>query len=420
MTVIAMFGAQWGDEGKGKIADVLGENLNAMARFNGGNNAGHTIVVNDDKFALHLIPSGILRSEVSCYICRGVVVDPWVLLEEIGKLKSRGVDTSNLMLDPHCHLIMPYHKALDSAQEFLMGDSKIGTTGRGIGPCYADKAYRIGVRVIDLTNPRLLFLKIDVALKRHGRLLAEMGHDITSGDIIEPLREVSEDIIALISDTGGAIRNHITDGDNVLLEGAQGFLLDTDHGSYPYVTSSSCHPAGAATGIGIAANEIDGTIGVVKAYQTRVGAGPMPTELLDEVGDRIRERGAEFGTTTGRPRRCGWLDLPLLKMTIANTGMGGIALTKLDVLDGLDKVTVCVDYEIEGEALNGAVPQSYQIERAKPIYEELPGWSEGDSEITAGQYDYINYIEKALDIPVAIVSVGPERKQTIIREHPFG
>ncbi len=419
MSVVAMFGAQWGDEGKGKIADALGENLDAMARFNGGNNAGHTIVVGGDKFALHLIPSGILRPEVACYICRGVVIDPRVLLEEISKLQSRGVDASRLMLDPHCHLIMPYHLTLDNAQEFLMGDGKIGTTGRGIGPCYADKAYRIGIRAIDLTDTDSLASKIDMALKRHGGLLSEMGHDYTSDDIVKSLREVLEDIIALMGDTAGSVRRHITAGDNVLLEGAQGFILDIDHGSYPFVTSSNCHPAGAAAGIGIAARDIGGSLGIVKAYQTRVGAGPMPTELTDEVGDKIRERGREFGTTTGRPRRCGWLDLPLLKMTIANTGMDSIALTKLDVLDGLDTVQVCVDYEVDGKVLNGKIPQSYQIDKAKPIYEELPGWGEGNGELSGGQNEYIGFIEETLGVPVVIVSIGPERKQTIIRASVF-
>jgi len=343
-----------------------------------------------------------------------------VLLEEIAELQTRGVDTSNLMMDPHCHLIMPYHKALDNIQESLMGEGKIGTTGRGIGPCYADKAYRIGVRAVDLTTPDNLPDKIDLAQKRHGRLLSEMGHDFNADDIVESIREVSDVFARLIGNTSSAIQGHIEKGENVLLEGAQGFLLDVDHGSYPFVTSSSCHPAGAATGIGIAANAISDIIGVVKAYQTRVGSGPMPTELTDGVGEKIRERGAEFGTTTGRPRRCGWLDLPLLKMTIANAGMSSIALTKLDVLDGLDTVKVCVDYEISGKKLGGVAPQSYQIEKAEPVYEELPGWEECGGDINQGQSDYIKFIEEALGIPVAIVSLGPERSQTIIRERPFG
>ncbi len=419
MTVVAMFGAQWGDEGKGKVADVLGEELNAMARFNGGNNAGHTIIVGDDKFALHLVPSGILRPGVHCYICRGVVVDPWVLLGEIENLRSRGVDTKRLVLDPHCHLIMPYHKALDDAQEILMDKGKIGTTGRGIGPCYADKAYRIGIRGIDLLDEELLSSKLEIALKRHGSLLSEMGYGFDVASVISPIREISGAITPLFGDTAIAVRNLISAGGKVLLEGAQGFLLDVDHGTYPFVTSSSCHPAGSAAGIGIAARDIDSSLGIVKAYQTRVGAGPMPTELLDETGDKIRERGGEFGTTTGRPRRCGWLDIPLLKMTAASTGMDCIALTKLDVLNGLHKVKVCVDYEIAGKSLGGLIPQSYQIDNAEPVYEELPGWGENGGGLSKGQKDYITYIEEAVGIPISIVSVGPERNQTIIKESVF-
>jgi adenylosuccinate synthase len=425
MSVVAMIGAQWGDEGKGKIADVLSREAAAMARFNGGNNAGHTVVVGDTKTVLRLAPVGILRPDVRCYVGRGCVVNPAYLLEELGRLRELGVKVDNLAVDWHCHLILPYHIELDKAGDEALGSRRIGTTGRGIGPCYADKAGRLGLRLADLFDEKRLAERLGALADRHAPTLKALGVDVDEKEVLAGLQEAAPKLAPYAGDVAVAMRDEIASGAKVLLEGAHGLLLDLDYGTYPFVTSSTVHPGGAAAGLGLPCGSVDRVLGVVKAYQTRVGEGPFPTELDDELGERLRKRGNEYGSTTGRPRRCGWLDLVLLKFAVETTGVDLIALNKLDVLDGVEAVKVCVAYELDGERLERVPAPFDHIDKVTPVYEELPGWPEGASGATsyaalpAAAKAYVDFIEDFAQAEVAFVSTGPGREEGFLRLEIF-
>jgi adenylosuccinate synthase len=421
MEVTVMVGAQWGDEGKGKIADVLSAKCNLMARCNGGNNAGHTIVIDGTQHILHLVPSGIFRPGVRCCIGRGVIVDPFVLLEEVDYLKSVGVDVSPLLVDYACHLILPIHKALDVAQETLMGKSALGTTKRGIGPCYADKQYRLGLRLEDLLFDYAFEEKMEICYRRHAPILEAAGTEADYGADIEAVRGTADKLQAFAGDVGTEVQAYVAAGKSIFVEGAQGCLLDPDHGTYPYVTSSTIHPAIAAAGLGVPFSDVETVLGVVKAYQTRVGNGPMPTELDGETADAIRDRGSEYGATTGRPRRVGWLDLPLLRYTVATAGITSIALTKLDVLADMDELYVCDAYEIDGERVDTFGQPFGRIWDVKPILrkmEPFPGsWGKAAAydDLPAEARVYVEYIEDAVGAPVRYVSTGPGRGEVVIK-----
>ncbi|UCE25993.1 MAG: adenylosuccinate synthase [Candidatus Coatesbacteria bacterium] len=422
MGVTVMVGAQWGDEGKGKIADVLSAECDLMARCNGGNNAGHTIVIDGVQHILHLVPSGIFRPGVRCCVGRGVIVDPFVLLDEIDYVKSTGADVSTLLIDYACHLILPIHKTLDAAQEALMGKSALGTTKRGIGPCYADKQYRLGVRLEDLLFDYDFAAKMEMCYVRHAPVLEAAGVSADFSVDLDAVLGVADRLRQFAGDVGAEVRSYITEGKRVFVEGAQGLLLDPDHGTYPYVTSSTIHPAVAASGIGIPGTKVDEVLGVVKAYQTRVGAGPMPTELDGDVADMIRDRGGEYGATTGRPRRVGWLDLPLLRYAVETAGINSIALTKLDVLAGMDELFVCDAYEMASETV-GTFGQPFgRIWDAKPVLKEMEpfegGW-DGIStydELPAAARLYIEFVEDAVGASVRYVSTGPGRDEIVTKK----
>lgn len=375
MSVTILVGSQWGDEGKGKIVDILSEKIDIVARYQGGANAGHTVEIDDKKYVLHLIPSGILRENCTCVIGNGVVIDPNALLEEIDVLESFGIKVEGRLLISHnAHLIMPYHKLLDSINETR--ENKIGTTGKGIGPCYIDKYARKGIRIVDLQNKRILEEKIRLNMKEKNDLLWKMyeqeGLDVEQ--IIKTYLDFDKRIDKYIKDVPVYLNNAISEGKSILLEGAQGALLDVDHGTYPYVTSSNPTSGGACTGTGIPPNKIDNVVGIVKAYITRVGMGPFPTELLDSDGEILRSTGAEFGATTGRPRRCGWFDAPLVKYSSAINGMDSVALTKLDVLSNFQEIKVCVNYRYEGKILKSFPTDVEKLSHVEPVYMSLPGW----------------------------------------------
>ena len=419
MSVTVLVGSQWGDEGKGKIVDILSEKYKIVARYQGGANAGHTVIIGDNKYILHLIPSGILREDVICVIGNGVVLDPTALLEEIDLLEKNGIKVEGrLFISHNAHLIMPYHKLLDSISE--SGESKIGTTGRGIGPCYIDKFARKGIRIVDLLDRTELEKKIRINLKEKNELLKKVyeheGLDVDA--IVKEYLEFDKTIDKYIKDVPSFLNNAITEGKSVLLEGAQGALLDVDHGTYPFVTSSSPTSGGASTGTGIPPTKIDSVIGIVKAYTTRVGNGPFPTELLDNDGEKLREVGDEFGATTGRPRRCGWYDAFLVAYSQMVNGITSAAITKLDVLSSFEKIKVCVGYELNGKKIRYFPTAVEQLSEVKPIYEELDGWNKDISNCTS--YDqlpkktieYLNFIAKQSGIKIDIISVGPKRRQT--------
>ncbi len=419
MTVRAVIGTQWGDEGKGKVVDFLCEDADYVVRFQGGSNAGHTIKVGDEKYKFHLLPSGVVRGK-TCVIGNGVVVDPEVFLEEIDSLRKRGIEP-RVMVSDRANVIMPYHKILDGAEESYLGKKRIGTTKRGIGPCYSDKIARKGIRVADLLNENLLRDKLESIFPIKEKLAEIYGvrFDFDIDELVEKYTEYGRKIEPYVTDTIAELNRAIKEGKNVLLEGAQGVMLDVDFGTYPYTTSSNTISGGACTGSGIPPKCIDEVIGVVKAYTTRVGMGPLPTELKDEIGKHLQERGGEFGTTTGRARRCGWLDLVVLKHSITISGVDKIALTKLDVLDGLREVKVCVGYEYDGRIMD-TVPSNIRIlENVKPVYEKLDGWKSVSGAKTFENLPeeakkYIKFIEEFLDIEVFLVSTGAEREKTII------
>ena len=419
MSVTILVGSQWGDEGKGKIVDILSENFDIVARYQGGANAGHTVEIGDKKYVLHLIPSGILRENCICVIGNGVVIDPTALLEEIDLLESLGIKIEGRLLISHnAHLIMPYHKLLDSINESR--GNKIGTTGKGIGPCYIDKYARKGIRVVDLQNKKILEEKIRLYTKEKNDLLWKMyeqeGLDVKY--IIKTFVEFDKRIDKYIKDVSVYLNNAISEGKSILLEGAQGALLDVDHGTYPYVTSSNPTSGGACTGTGIPPNKIDTVAGIVKAYTTRVGMGPFPTELFDSNGEMLRSEGAEFGATTGRPRRCGWFDVPLVKYSSIINGLDYVALTKLDVLSIFKEIKVCVNYRLEGKLLKSFPTDFDRLSNVEPAYESLPGWNIDISTCTSYNdlpqraKDYLGFISDKAGIRINIISVGPKREQT--------
>ncbi|MBS4035879.1 MAG: adenylosuccinate synthase [Ignavibacterium sp.] len=419
MSATVLVGSQWGDEGKGKIVDILSEKYKIVARYQGGANAGHTVIIGDKQHILHLIPSGILRDDVICVIGNGVVIDPSALLEEIEILEKNGINVEGrLYISHNAHLIMPYHKLLDSISE--SGEQKIGTTGRGIGPCYIDKFARKGIRIVDLLDRAELEKKIRANLKEKNELLKKVyeheGLDVDS--IVKDYLEFDKAIDKYIKDVPAFLNQALNEGKSILLEGAQGTLLDIDHGTYPFVTSSSPTSGGACTGTGIPPTKIDSVIGIVKAYTTRVGNGPFPTELLNEEGEKLRKIGAEFGATTGRPRRCGWYDAFLVAYSQMVNGITSVAITKLDVLSGFEKINVCIGYELNGKRLKSYPSSVDQLSSVTPIYEELDGWDEDISnclsydELPAKTKEYLEFIAKHSGIKIDIISVGPKRKQT--------
>ena len=419
MTVTTIIGAQWGDEGKGKITDYLADNSKVVARSQGGNNAGHTIVIDDKKYKLHLLPSGILRTDVINVIGNGVVVNPEVLLSELNNLDS---ERGELIISDRAHVIMPYHKLLDGGEETSKGKSMIGTTGNGIGPCYSDKASRIGIRMGDLLDEGTVVERLEKALPRNIALLSHYGinHDLNIEYLTKLCSDWKDKLGGYIADTSLLINRYIDGGENVLLEGAQGVHIDIEYGTYPFVTSSSPTTAGAALGSGIAPSKIHEVVGVTKAYLTRVGSGPFPTELENEVGEEIRSKGHEFGTTTGRPRRCGWLDLVMLELSHRICGFTSLAITKLDILSDMEEVKVCVAYKDEKGIEIKHFPSSLSnLSKYTPVYETFSGWSSADIDIGKGiipiqMQKFLDFISKELQVPISIVSLGPGRDETII------
>ncbi|GAB4290993.1 MAG: adenylosuccinate synthase [Ignavibacteriaceae bacterium] len=423
MSVTVLVGSQWGDEGKGKIVDILSEKYDIVVRYQGGANAGHTVEIGNDKFILHLIPSGILREGVTCAIGNGVVIDPTALLEEIRLLEDLNIKVNGrLFISHNAHLIMPYHKLLDSINE--LGENKIGTTGRGIGPCYIDKFARKGIRIVDLLNRKILEKKIRQNLDEKNILLQKVyqheGLDVEK--IINEYVEFDKIIDKYVKDVPLFLNNSIREGKSVLLEGAQGALLDVDYGTYPFVTSSNPTAGGACSGSGIPPTLIDDVLGIVKAYTTRVGHGPFPTELTNETGDKLRQAGAEFGATTGRPRRCGWFDGFLVKYSAMINGTEYAAVTKLDVLSVFDEIKVCVGYELHGKKLKSFPTDVERLNEVKPVYETLPGWKKdisgvsSFSDLPSETKQYLQFLEKITGVSFKIISVGPKRKQTFFRE----
>jgi len=425
---VVILGAQWGDEGKGKIVDYLTDQADAVVRYQGGHNAGHTLIIRGEKTVLHLIPSGILRGNKHCLIGNGVVVCPSALVNEMEGLQNQGVNVAEkLRISGLCPLILPYHVALDCAREEFRGNKAIGTTCRGIGPAYEDKVARRGVRVLDIQDLKKLTERISVLAEYHNFMLTQYykKEAIDPKHVLKIVMAVREKILPLITDVTEDLEKIMEKKGNILYEGAQGSLLDIDHGTYPYVTSSNTTAGAVSTGTGIGPLCIDEILGVVKAYQTRVGSGPFPTELLDETGLEMRERGQEFGSTTGRPRRCGWLDMVALKRAITNNSMTGLVLTKMDVLDNLAEVKICVAYRYEGKKLTSFPADSVMLESCEPVYETLPGWKSPTFGVThidglpKMARAYIQHIEDLSGVPITIVSTGPDRDHTMIFQHPF-
>ena len=422
MTAIALLGAQWGDEGKGKATDLLGEKVDYVVRYQGGNNAGHTVVIRDQKYALHLLPSGILSPGVIPVIGNGVVIDPSVLFEEIKGLGERGIDTSKLRISYNAHLITPYHRTIDKVSERFLGNSKIGTTGRGIGPAYADKINRIGIRVQDLFDPSILRQKVEGALRDKNQVLIKVFNrkGLEVDEVVDEYLRYAELFKPYVDDTSLLLNQALDQGKNILLEGSQGTLLDVDHGTYPFVTSSNPTAGGACTGSGIGPTRISRVIGIIKAYTTRVGSGPFPTELFDDDGEKLRSIGGEVGVTTGRARRCGWYDALIARYAVRVNGLTDLFLTKLDVLTGWEKIPVCVAYEVDGKRIEELPASQSDFHHAKPIYEYLPGWSEDISaamsldQLPSNARAYVKYLEDISGAPVSAVGVGQERDQTIV------
>ncbi|HOW74577.1 MAG TPA: adenylosuccinate synthase [Candidatus Competibacteraceae bacterium] len=425
---VVVIGAQWGDEGKGKVVDLLTENASAVVRFQGGHNAGHTLVINGQKTVLHLIPSGILREGVACLIGNGVVLSPTALLTEIDRLEQQGVAVmGRLRVSEACPLILPYHIALDQAREKALGAQAIGTTGRGIGPAYEDKVARRAVRLGDLFHPVRFAAKLSEALDFHNFVLQNyfQTEPVDVQQVLDETLIMAERLRPLAADVTALLDAHRRRGDNVLLEGAQGALLDIDHGTYPYVTSSNTTAGGAATGTGLGPRYLDYVLGITKAYATRVGGGPFPTELFDETGEYLAERGHEFGSTTGRRRRCGWFDAVALRRSILNNSVSGLCVTKLDVLDGLERIRICVGYQCESKQLDSTPLGAEALAACEPIYEEMPGWR--DSTVGIQRYEnlpanaraYLRRMEELADAPIDLISTGPDRVDTIVLRDPF-
>ncbi|MCX4027608.1 adenylosuccinate synthase [Endozoicomonas sp. SM1973] len=425
---VVVLGTQWGDEGKGKIVDLLTERVAAVARFQGGHNAGHTLVIDGKKTVLHLIPSGILRDNVKCYIGNGVVLAPDALLKEMAELEKNGVPVrERLRLSPACPLILPFHVALDLAREKFRGKEKIGTTGRGIGPAYEDKAARRGLRLGDLLNKERFAEKLKEVMDYHNFVLTQYYQEqpLDYQQVLADALTMAEQLTPLISNVVEDLHNYRKAGDDILFEGAQGSLLDIDHGTYPFVTSSNTTAGGTATGSGFGPLYLDYVLGITKAYTTRVGAGPFPTELDCGVGKHLAEKGHEFGATTGRARRCGWFDAEALRYSVQINSISGLCLTKLDVLDGLETIKICKGYLAKGQNITGSPFDADNYQNMEPIYEEMPGWQE--STIGLQSYEqlpenakaYIKRVEELVGAPIDIISTGPDRKETIVLRHPF-
>lgn len=427
MANVIVIGAQWGDEGKGKITDLLSRSADVVVRYQGGNNAGHTVVVGDRTFKLHLIPSGILYPKTECIIASGTVIDPQVLLEEVDRLKTLGISTENLFIAETAHVTMPYHRVLDRASEEQRAEHKIGTTGRGIGPTYADKSERVGIRIIDLMDEKRLAKKLRWAIEQKNIVLQKLYNlePLNADAIIEEYRGYADRLRPHVIDASLKIDEAIRERRNILFEGAQGTLLDLDHGTYPYVTSSNPVAGGACIGAGVGPTCIDRVIGVAKAYTTRVGEGPFPTELHDQVGTQIGDRGAEFGTTTGRKRRCGWFDGVIGRYAVRINGLDCLAVTKLDVLDDLEEIKVCTAYELDGKVVRDFPSDARAFARAIPIYETLAGWKQNTCEcktvedLPEAAKTYLKFLADLMEIPIAIISLGASRGQTIIVEDPI-
>lgn len=428
MSNTVVVGTQWGDEGKGKIVDLLSEHADYVVRFQGGNNAGHTMVIDGDEIISHLVPSGIIQKK-QCFIGNGVVVDPFVLLEEIDYLTKKGIDVSPDMLkvSNRAHMIMPYHKAVDHARELKKGKDKIGTTGRGIGPCYEDKATRMGIRFSDLLEQDLFTKKVETILKEKNFYL-ENYHKTDPVDpkqVINDFNGIKERLIPYIADVSVLLNKGIKHGKKILFEGAQGTHLDIEHGTYPFVTSSSTVSGNAACGSGVGPKALDEIFGIVKAYTTRVGQGPFPTELTDDIGDRIQKKGAEFGATTGRKRRCGWFDMVMVKNAARLNSLTGLVITKLDVLDELDEIKICTGYEYKGVLITDFPPSLSVLEQCTPVYEAMPGWKQDTSNIINyndlpdNTKKYLEKLEALAGVEIKIVSVGPGREATIIKGNLF-
>lgn len=427
MANVIVIGAQWGDEGKGKITDLLSKSADVVVRYQGGVNAGHTIVVEGQTFKLHLIPSGILYPDTECIIGSGTVIDPKIIIEELKQVEALGISTAKLMISEAAHVTMPYHQMMDKASEERRGSQKIGTTGRGIGPTYADKSERIGIRMIDLINPDRLREQINWIVNYKNVILEKLYNlsPLDPDEVINEYLKFADRLRPHVIDTSLSIYNAIQQRRNILFEGAQGTLLDLDHGTYPYVTSSNPVAGGACVGTGIGPTMIDRVIGVAKAYTTRVGEGPFPTEAKNEIGELLCDRGAEFGTTTGRKRRCGWFDAVIGRYAVRINGMDCMAITKLDVLDELTEIKVCVSYNMEGKRCEDLPSSSIQLAKCKPIYKTLPGWEQSTvdcrtlEDLPQKALDYLRFLAELMNVPIAIVSLGASRHQTIVVEDPI-
>jgi adenylosuccinate synthase len=428
MPAVVIVGAQWGDEGKGKATDLLAGRIDYVVKFNGGNNAGHTVVIGDEKYALHLLPSGILTPGVIPVISNGVVVDLEVLAEELDGLTARGLDVSKLVLSSHAHVITHYHRTLDKVTERFLGKRQIGTTGRGIGPTYADKINRVGIRIQDLFDEGILRQKVEGALEQKNHLLVKVFNRraISVDEVVDDLLSYQERIRPMVADTSLLLNQALADNKTVLFEGGQATMLDVDHGTYPFVTSSNATAGGAATGSGVAPWQLSRVAGIIKAYTTRVGSGPFPTELEDEWGEWLRERGHEFGTTTGRPRRCGWFDAVIGRYSTRINGVTDYVLTKLDVLTGLEEIPVCVAYEVDGKRVEELPWSQSDFHHAKPIYETFPGWSEDItnarefSDLPKTAQEYVEALEKMIGQRISVIGVGPGRDEVIVRHDLLG
>ena len=428
MPAVVLVGAQWGDEGKGKATDLLGDRVDYVVRYQGGNNAGHTVVIGDKKFALHLLPSGILTPAVVPVIGNGVVIDLEVLFREIDGLNQKGVNTSKLIISGNAHIITPYHVTVDKVSERFLGKRAIGTTGRGIGPTYGDKMGRLGIRVQDLFDPSILLQKVQAALVQKNDILVKVYNRaaVKPEEVVEHLLSFAERLRPMVQDTSLILNNALGEGKTVLLEGGQGTLLDVDHGTYPFVTSSNPTAGGATTGSGIGPTKITGVIGILKAYTTRVGSGPFPTELFDEMGEFLRSVGHEVGVTTGRNRRCGWFDAPIAKYATRINGLTDIFLTKLDVLTGLKEIPVCVAYDVDGVRVEEIPVSQTDFHHAKPIYEMFPGWDQDITGVTKFEglpktaQEYVLALEKMTGTRISAIGVGPDRNATIVRHDMLG
>jgi len=424
MPNIVIAGAQWGDEGKGKIVDLLCERFEVVARYNGGHNAGHTVLIEGQQYVLHLLPSGILRPGVLCVMGNGMVIDPWALEREIAELGERGVEIGeNLVISDRAHLILPHHRALEALNEEQRGSRKLGTTLRGVGPAYEDKAGRRGLRLADLRRPQTLPAKLREARRHYESLCRGAGVEpsVDWEALVADLAGFGERLAPRIQDTSELLHRQLASGYSILFEGAQATMLDIDQGSYPFVTSSSAVTGGVAAGLGIPPTSVDGALGIAKAYSTRVGSGPFPSELLDDLGEKIREKGAEYGASTGRPRRCGWFDAVVVRASVRINGFEALALTKLDVLDGLDEIRICTGYRVDGVTLESPPADLEVLERCEPVFETLPGWKESSTgtkvyaELPEGARRYIDRVSELVGAPVGIVSTGPNRHETLFR-----